>query len=58
MGGHQMILRHDLLHGTVQTTLKAQVTVRHDTHKVLLVVHHGDTADMILRHDIQSLSHR
>ena len=58
MGCHQIVLRHDLLHGTVETALKAQVAVCHDTHEVLVVVDHGDTSDMILRHDVQSLCHR
>ena len=58
VGGHEVILRHDFLHRTVQTTLEAQVTVRHDTYKVIAVIDNGDTADMILRHDVEGLSHR
>ena len=58
MGCHQMILRHDLIDGTIQTTLKAEVTVSHDTHQMTVVIHHGDTTDMILRHDLEGLCHR
>ena len=55
---YEVFLRHDLLNGTVQTTLKTQVTVGHNTHKVLLVVNNGDTSDMVFRHDIKCLRHR
>ena len=57
MGGYEIILRHDFLDRTIQTTLEAQVTVGDDTHEVLLIVDHGDTTDMILRHDVEGLSH-
>ena len=55
MGGHEMILRHDLVNRTVQTTLKAQVTVGHNTYQPFLIIHYGNTTDMILGHDIQGL---
>ena len=58
MGGHEMFLRHDLIDGTIQTTLEAQVTVGDDTHQMTVVVYHGDTTDMILRHDVEGLCHR
>ena len=57
VGRHKIILRHNLLNGTIQTTLKAQVTVSNDAHEVLLIIHHGDTANMILRHDVERLGH-
>ena len=57
MGGHEILLRHDLLDGTVKTTLKTQVAVGDDTLEVLLIVDYGDTTDMILRHDVEGLSH-
>ena len=55
MGGHEVLLRHDLLYRTIQTTLKAQVTVRHDTHEMTIIIYHRDTTDMILRHDVEGL---
>ena len=57
VGRHQIVLRHDFLHRTVQPALEAQVSVGHDTHETLLVIHHGNTAYMILRHNIQGLCH-
>ena len=56
--GHEVILRHNLLHRTIQTTLKAQVTVCHDTYEMIAVIDDRNTTDMILRHDVEGLSHR
>ena len=53
--GDEVVLRHNLVHGTVQATLEAQVAVGHNAHQVALVVYHGNTANVILRHDVQSL---
>ena len=58
MGGYQVILRHDLCHGTIQTALETEVAVGYDTYEVIVIVDHGDTSDMIFRHDIEGLSHR
>ena len=58
MGGHEIILRHDLLNGTIQATLETKVAVGHDTHEVIIIVNHGDTTNMILRHNIEGLRHR
>ena len=55
MSSHKMILRHDFIDRTIQTTLEAQVTVSDDTHQMTLIVHHRDTSDMILRHNVESL---
>ena len=57
MGGNEVLLRHDLLNGTIQTTLEAKVAVGNDTYQTLVIVNYGDTTDMILRHDVESLSH-
>ena len=43
-----MVFRHNLLHRTIQTTLKTKVTVGDDAYEMLLIIDHGDTADMIL----------
>ena len=45
---HKIILRHNLLDGSVQTALKAQVTIGDDTHQMLLVIYHRNTTNMIL----------
>ena len=58
MGGHEVVLRHDLIHGTVQAALEAQVTVGDDTHQPLLIIDDGDTADVVLGHDVEGLRHR
>ena len=58
VSGHQVLLRHHVLHGAVQPALEAQVTVGDNAHQVLLVVHHGNAANVILRHDFQRLGHR
>ena len=57
MGGHEVLLRHDLLNGTIETTLETEVAVGDDTHKVVVIVNHGNTTDMIFRHDVEGLSH-
>ena len=57
MCGNKILLRHYLFYGTIQTTLETKVTVGDNTYEVLLVIHHGNTTDMILRHDVESLSH-
>ena len=48
VSGHEVFLRHDLVDRTVQTTLEAKITVGNDTHKMVVIVNHGDTPDMIL----------
>ena len=48
MGCHEMVFRHNLLHRTIQTALETKVTVGDDAYEVLLIIDHGDTADMIL----------
>ena len=58
MGGHKVILRHDLVYRTIQLALEAEVTVGDDTYQTVAFVDHRNTTDMILRHDIESLSHR
>ena len=55
MGGHEMIFRHDLIHRSVELPFEAQVAVGHDTNEAFLFIDHGNTTDMILRHDIQGL---
>ena len=56
MGRYQVVFRHDLVNGTVETALKAQVTVGNDTYEVIAIIYHRDTTDMILRHDVECLS--
>ena len=58
MGGHKVLLRHNLCHRTIETTLETQVTVGDDTNEMVVIIHHGDTTNMILRHDVEGLSHR
>ena len=53
-----MVFRHDLVYRTIQLALEAEVTVGDDTYQTVAVIDHRNTADMILRHDIESLSHR
>ena len=55
MGGDEVVLRHHFVDGTVETALEAQVAVGDDTHQMLVIVDHGDTTDMILGHDVESL---
>ncbi len=57
VGSHEIILRHDLLNGTIQATLETKVAVGHDTHEVIIIVNYGDTTNMILRHNIEGLRH-
>ena len=58
MGGDEVLLRHDFVDGTVKTAFETQVAIGDDAHQMLLVVDHGNTADVILRHDVERLSHR
>ena len=55
MGGDEVVLRHHLVDGTVQTALKAQVAVGDDTYQMALVIDNGDAADMVLGHDVKGL---
>ena len=58
MGGNEVLFRHHLIDGAVETALETQVAVGDDTNETLLTVNHRDTADMILSHDIESLGNR
>ena len=58
MRRHQIILRHDFIHGTIQSAFKAEVTIGNDAYQVLFAIHYGDAADMVFRHDVQCLCHR
>ena len=55
--GHEVFACHHFLHQLVEVSLKAQVAVGHDTHQVLVVVHHGDTADMVFGHQCQCIAY-
>ena len=58
MGGHEVLAGHHLIDGLVEPTLKAQVTVGDDTHQMVLVVDHGNAADVVVVHHFQSVLHR
>ena len=54
---HQVLARHHVVNLVVQPTFKTKVTVGHDAHQMVLVVHHGNTADVVLSHHRQRLGH-
>ena len=54
---HEMILRHNVIDLLVEMTLEAQVTVGDDTHEMVVVVNHGNTANMIFGHHVESVLH-
>ena len=56
MGGHQVVLRHNLINRTVEPTFETQVTIGHDTYKSFVIINNGNTTNMILCHDLKGLS--
>ena len=58
MCGDEVVLRHHVIHLLIEMTLKAQVAVGDDTHKMILVVNNGDTTYMIFSHHVESVLHR
>ena len=57
VSGHQILTGHDLVNGLVQASLKPQVTVRDNSHQMVVVVHHGDSANMVIVHHGERIAH-
>ena len=52
-GGDQVLARHHLADGTVQTALETEVTVGDDTLQAIVAVNHRDTTNMVLAHQVE-----
>ena len=55
--GNQVLARHHLGYRTLHVRLKTQVAVRYNPHQHVLVVHHGNTADVVFLHQLQRIAH-
>ena len=54
----EVLTGHHLADSAVHVGLEAQVAVRDDTHQHMVLVHHGNTADMVLVHHPQRIAYR
>ena len=54
---HEVILRHNVVNLLVEMALETQVAVGHDTHEMVIFVNHGNTANMIFGHHVESVLH-
>ncbi len=57
MRGHQILLGHHVIDQLVKMTLETQVTVGDDTHEDVVLIHHGDTANMIFSHHTKGIGY-
>ena len=57
MRSYKILAGHHLVDCLIESTLKAQVTIGHDTHQMVFVINHGNAADMIVVHDFQRVLH-
>ena len=55
MSGHQILFRHHIIDHLVKVAFKTQVAVGHNTHEMILIIHNGDSTDMIFSHHIQCI---
>ena len=58
IGSDEMLARHHLVDLSVEAVLKAEVAVGDDAHQQVVLIHHGNTADVILCHHGERLTDR
>ena len=56
VGRHEVFARHHFVNLAIVILFKAQVAVGHNTHELHVVVHYGDTADVIFGHERQGIA--
>ena len=57
MSGYKIFACHHLVYLLIQTTFKAQIPVGNDSHEMIVLIHHGNTSDMIFMHHVESILH-
>ena len=58
IGSDEIVLGHDLVDAFEHILLEAQVTVGHDAHEIILVVHHRYAADAVFGHQAERILDR
>ena len=57
VGCHEILACHHVVDEFVEMTLETEVAVGDDTHEVVLLIHYGDTSDVVFRHDVEGVFH-
>ena len=55
--GDKTVFGHYVADVAVEVFLETEVAVGDDAHEDVLLVHHGDTADVVFGHDAQRVAH-
>ena len=57
VSGNQILASHYLINLLVHVALKTKITVGNNTYKMIFIIYHRNTTDMIIMHHIKSILH-
>ena len=55
--GYQMVAGHHFINFSIHIFFKSQITVGNDTNELFVFIHHRNTSDVILTHNMKSIEH-